>query len=171
MRGSSLISSILGVILLVLAQVTLFKNMVLFDEAFCFAYVMIFLLIPVDTGSLIQLLIAFVVGLVIDTFYNTMGMHAAASVVFVFIKIYWIPIMTPSGGYDAGSRVNLRNQGLQWFLTLSYPLILIHSIVLLFIEFGGFDMFYFTLLKAFYSSLFTMLMVMIIQYLFYRKMN
>jgi len=171
MGRNSVLSGIFGGLLLFLAQAILFKNMVLFDSAFCFAYVIIFLLIPTETSSPIQLLFAFVIGILLDSVYNTLGMHAAASLVFVFSKIYWIQVMMPSGGYDSGSRINISSQGLQWLLLFSYPLILIHSIILLFIEAGGFDTFFFTLSKAFYSSLFTMGMVLIIQYLFFKKMK
>lgn len=171
MGRNSVLSGILGGILLFLAQSILFKNMVLFDSAFCFAYVITFLLIPSETSSVIQLIFAFIFGILLDSIYNTLGMHAAASLVFVFAKIYWVQIMMPSGGYDSGSRINMSSQGLQWLLLFSYPLILLHSLVLLFIEAGGLNTFFFTLSKAFYSSLFTMGMVLIIQYLFFKRMK
>lgn len=171
MGRNNVLSGIFGGLILFLVQVILFKNMVLFDSAFCFAYVIIFLLIPTETSSAIQLVFAFIIGILLDSVYNTLGMHAAASLVFVFAKMYWIRIMMPSGGYDTGSRVNIGSQGLQWLLLYVYPLVLLHSVVLLFVEAGGFSTFFFTLSKAFYSSLFTMGMVLIIQYLFFKKIK
>lgn len=171
MGKNSILRDVLGGLFLFLAQAILFKNLVLFDSAFCFAYVIIFLLLPTETNSPVQLVFAFIVGILLDSVYNTLGMHAAASIVFVFAKIYWIRIMMPSVGYDTGSRINMSSQGFQWLLLYSYPLILIHSVILLFIESGGFDTFFFTLSKAFYSSLFTLGMVLIIQYLFFKKIK
>ncbi|MCV9388609.1 Rod shape-determining protein MreD [Reichenbachiella ulvae] len=165
------LEGLISVIFLILGQVLLFKHMVLFDTAFCFAYLMIFLLIPIDTGTIVQLVLAFVVGLIVDVFYNTLGIHAAACLGFVFLKIYWSEIMTPSGGYDTGAKINVRYQGLRLFLMYTYPLVLLHSLLIFFIEASGFDMFWRTMGIAFYSSLFTMVMILIIQYLFYRKIR
>ena len=158
-------------ILLILAQAILFKNLVLFDSAFCFAYILIFLMLPMDTNPIVQLVVGFVVGIIVDTFYNTLGIHAAASVLLVYVRIYWSRVMTPSGGYDSGPRINVRTQGLGWFLTYTYPLVFVHILLLLFIEAAGFGLFWQTLTKVFYSSVFTLIIILIIQYLFYKKMK
>ncbi|MBU2915584.1 Rod shape-determining protein MreD [Reichenbachiella agariperforans] len=126
---------------------------------------------PVDTGAIIQLILAFIVGMIVDVFYNTLGMHAAACLGLVYLKMYWSRVMTPSGGYDAGAKINIRNQGFRWFVMFAYPLILIHSLLIFFIEAAGFSMFWKTLSTAFYTSLFTLAMILIIQYLFYRKIK
>lgn len=158
-------------IIIILAQVLLFKNLVLFDSAFCFAYILIFLMLPIDTNPIVQLLVGFVVGIIVDTFYNTLGIHAAASVLLVYIRIYWSKVMTPSGGYDSGPKINVRTQGLGWFLTYTYPLVLVHAVLLLFIEASGFGLFWQTLSKALYTSVFTLIIILIIQYLFYKRMK
>lgn len=171
MKGISVFGGLIRVLALVLAQVVLFKGLVLFDQAFCFAYILIFLLLPMDTNPLLQLVLGFVIGLSVDAFYHTLGVHAAACVLLSYVRFYWSQFMTPNGGYDAGPRINVRTQGLEWFLTYAYPLILVHSLLLFFIEAGGFGLFWLTLSKAFYSSIFTLVVVIIIQYLFYKKMK
>ncbi len=159
------------VILLVLAQMVFFKNLVLFDRAFCFGYILVFLMLPIDTNATVQLLVGFAVGIVIDSFYNTLGIHAAASVLLMYLRIYWSQAMTPSGGYDSGSRINARTQGLGWFLAYAYPLVFAHLLLLFFIEAAGFGLFWQTLAKVFYSSAFTLVAILIIQYLFYKKIK
>lgn len=171
MNRFNVFSGLFRTILLILAQVILFKNLVLFDSAFCFAYVLIFLMLPMDTNPIVQLLVGFVVGIIIDAFYNTLGIHAAASVLVVYLRIYWSRVMTPSGGYDSGPKINVRTQGIGWFLTYIYPLVLVHALLLLFIEASGFGLFWQTLTKVFYSSVFTTIIILIIQYLFYKKMK
>lgn len=171
MNRFNVFGGLLRAILLILAQVILFKNLVLFDSAFCFGYILIFLMLPMDTNSIVQLLVGFVVGIIIDSFYNTLGIHAGASVLLVYLRIYWSKIMTPSGGYDSGPKINVRTQGFGWFITYAYPLVLIHSLLLFFIEAAGFDLFWQTLSKVFYSSVFTLAVILIIQYLFYKKMK
>lgn len=165
------LGGLIGAIMMFFIQVLALKGIVLYEYAFCFAYIIIFLQLPMDTNPMVQLMTAFLIGLGIDAFYNTLGMHAAASALFVFLKIYWVKVLTPSGGYDAGVKINVRTQGLQWFIAFSYPLILVHSIMLFFTEASDLGLFWMTLVKAFYSSLFTLVMVLILQYLFYKKMK
>lgn len=158
-------------ILIVLAQVVFFKNLVLFDSAFCFAYILIFLMLPMDTNPVVQLFVGFVVGIIVDMFYNTLGIHAAASVLLMYLRTYWSQVMTPSGGYDAGPKINVRTQGLGWFLAYTYPLLFVHALLLFFIEASGFSLFWQTMQKAFYSSIFTLAVILVIQYLFYKKVK
>lgn len=171
MNRFNVFGGLIRAVLLILAQVILFKNLVLFDSAFCFAYILIFLTLPMDTNPIVQLIVGFVVGIIIDTFYNTLGIHAAASVLLVYLRIYWSQVMTPSGGYDSGPKINVRTQGLGWFLVYTYPLVFVHILLLLFIEAAGFGLFWQTLSKVFYSSIFTLVVILIIQYLFYKKMK
>jgi len=165
------LGGLIGAVLVFFVQVLALKGIVLYEYAFCFAYVIIFLQFHMDTNPVIQLVMAFLIGLGIDIFYNTLGIHAAASTLVVFLKIYWTTVLTPSGGYDSGAKINVRTQGLQWFITFAYPLILIHSLALFFIESASFRLFWPTLGKAFYSSVLTLFMVLILQYLFYKKMK
>ena len=169
MMRISLFSGLLKVIILLLAQVLLFKNLVLYDQAFCFAYVLLFLVLPLDMSKILQLALGMIIGLTIDMFYNTLGVHAAACVFLAYTRIYWARIMTPSGGYDAIAKINVQTQGFERFITYSFPLIFVHSVLLFFIEAAGFTLFWQTLSKAFYSSVFTMVVILIIQYLFYKK--
>ena len=70
------------------------------------------------------------------------------------------------GGYDSNVIPSLSVNGLQWFLVFAMPLIFVHHTVLFYIEAGGFGLFWFTLWKAFASTLFTTLVLVIVQYLF-----
>lgn len=113
--------------------------------------------------------IAFALGLGIDIFYDSVGLHAMASVGMVYVRGYWLSRITPQGGYDRNSMPTLGSNGLQWFVVYVLPLIFIHHIVLFFVEAGGSTYFWFTLLKVFLSTLFTVLAVTISQLLFSRK--
>ena len=70
---------ILGLIYIAL-QVVLFRNIALFDTAFAFIYVAIVLSVPLETDRIITIFLAFVVGVLVDVFYNSLGIHASALV-------------------------------------------------------------------------------------------
>jgi len=164
--NSTTIKLIAQSILLLAIQVLLFRNVALFDVAFCFVYISIILLLPIEADRIGVLLIAFIVGLTVDVFYNSFGIHASTAVLIGFIRFHWTNIITPQGGYDANSSPNVNNMGLLWFVTYILPLIFVHHFALFFIESGGFTYFWFTLLKVFLSTFFTFLVILLIQFLF-----
>jgi hypothetical protein len=161
-------SGIIQVILFfvyVLVQAMLLKNLVLFDSAFCFLYVAFILLLPFELSTMMTILIGFIMGFTIDIFYNSMGLHAFATVLISYLRNYWLSVITPQGGYDSGNTPTVATNGVQWFLVYSIPLVFIHHFVLFFLEASGFDMFWFTMLKIIGSLFFTMIVIIFLQFL------
>ena len=160
---------IIGFFLFLLAQVLLFKNVVLFHTAFCFLYVVYLLTFPVETNPLLMMIIAFALGLSVDIFYDSMGLHAMASVFMVFVRGYWLARITPQGGYDRNSLPTLAMNGVQWFVVYALPLVFLHHLVLFFVEAGGTDYFWFTFFKVLMSTLFTVVCIVISEMIFSRQ--
>ncbi len=88
------------------------------------------------------------------------------AVLIMYVRNYWLNNLTPQGGYDSSSVPSLALNGLQWFLVYATPLVLLHHAVLFFAEAGGFGMFWFTLWKIITSTFFTVLVILIAQFLF-----
>lgn len=168
MSNSYIRLTIQGVVLFIL-QVILFRNIALFDVAFCFVYIGVLLFLPVEIDRILTLIIAFMVGLSIDVFYNSLGIHAFAAVFLAFIRYFWTKAITPQGGYEGNVSLIIANTGLQWFTSFAFPLIFAHHFILFFIEAGGFLHFGYTLLKVILSSLFTFLVIILIQMLFFSR--
>lgn len=169
MSSKTYISVIISFFLYVLFQVLLLKNFILFDTAFCFFYVAFILMLPLEIGPLVLMLIAFVLGFSVDIFYDTLGVNAAASVFIAFFRPYWLTIVTPRGGYEEIVIPNIKTMDFGWFFTYSFPLILIHHFILFFLEAGGFDLFFFTISKVLFSTSLTFFVIVLTQYLFYKK--
>jgi hypothetical protein len=148
-----------------LSQVLLFKRLVLFDRAFCLVYVAFILLLPIDTNSMVLMLLAFLLGFGIDVFYDSLGLHAMSLVVVAYLRNYWLSAITPQGGYDSGTPPTLAANGLQWFLVYVLPLLFIHHLLLFFVEAGGFQNFWFTMMKVITSLFFTLTVLLLLQYL------
>jgi hypothetical protein len=151
-------------ILYVLVQVMLFKQLVLFNTAFCFLYVAFILMLPLETNALILMGIAFLMGFTIDVFYDSLGLHAFSLVLVAYLRNYWLSTITPQGGYDAGQGPTLAVNGLQWFMVYSLPLVFVHHFTLFFVEAGGFGIFWFTMQKVMTSLIFTMFVILFLQY-------
>jgi hypothetical protein len=147
-------------------QVLILKNIVLFNTAFCFLYVAYLLFLPVDSNPLLLMLAGFLLGLTVDIFYDSLGLHAFACVFVMYMRNYWLASITPQGGYDTNDTPSISAHGMQWFLVYTIPLVFIHHAVLFYIEAGGFGMFWFTLWKVITSTIFTTVVTLIVQYLF-----
>ncbi len=169
MNSRTYISVVISFFLYVLFQVLLLKNFILFDTAFCFLYVAFILMLPLKIGPLLLMLLAFVIGFSTDLFYDSLGTNAAASVFIAFLRPYWLNLVTPRGGYEEVIIPNLKSIDFGWFFIYTLPLIFIHHFVLFFLEAGGFSLFFFTLSKVFFSTLLTFFVVILTQFLFYRK--
>ncbi|HQQ96211.1 MAG TPA: Rod shape-determining protein MreD [Cyclobacteriaceae bacterium] len=148
-----------------LVQVMLFKQVVFFDTAFCFLYIAFILLLPIETNPLVLMLVGFLLGFSIDIFYDSLGLHAMSLVLVSYLRNYLLAAITPQGGYDTGEGPTLASNGLQWFLVYTIPLAFVHHAVLFFVEAGGFGTFWFTMQKIVTSLLFTISVILFLQYL------
>jgi len=161
-----LLSQIANLVLFMTLQIFFLRNVVLFDYAFCFIYVGFLLFIPFEIGAIVLLIIAMISGLFVDVFYDSLGIHAFSTVLIGFLRPYWINSITPRGGYEQGALPNINSMGMQWYLLYALPLIFIHHLTLFIVERGNFSLFHLTLLKAFSSSIFTFILLVVFQYLF-----
>jgi len=169
MNNQNLPGLIISFLLYLLLQVTIVRNMVLFDVAFCYIYLAFILMLPFDTRPVLLMLISFICGFMVDIFYDTLGIHAGACVLVAFIRPYWTKAVPPRGGYEMGMKPTVKIMGFSWFLTYALPLVFIHHLALFFIEAGGLHLFGFTLVKVISSTILTFLVMVILQYLFYRS--
>lgn len=160
------ILQIVSFFIYLLYQVLILQNVVLFHTAFCFLYVAYLLLLPVETNPLALMGIGFIMGFAVDMFYDSLGLHAFACVLIMYLRNYWLNNLTPQGGYDSNDVPSLALNGLQWFTVYATPMVLVHHSVLFFTEAGGFGMFWFTLWKIITSTLFTLIVILIAQFLF-----
>ena len=158
-----------GFIIYLLVQILVLKNLVFFGAAFCFLYILYLLLLPIETKTIPTLLIAFVMGLTVDLFYDTLGIHTASLLTIAFIRRPWIKILTPTGGYDEDLQPSLLNMGFGWFTTYSLPLLIIFNSFFFFIESMGIDLFIPIVQKIIASAIFIFVMSIIVQLLFYRR--
>src|SRR5690606_42050212 len=122
--------------------------------------------ISVEVNPIVLMGLGFIMGFTIDIFYDSLGMHAMASVLIMYLRNYWLNLITPQGGYDTNAVPVLSMNGVQWFLIYLVPLVFLHHTVLFFIEAGGFQLFWFTFWKALASTLLTTPCIAIFQFMF-----
>jgi cell shape-determining protein MreD len=158
-------------ILLVLAQVVILNNIQFSGYINPFLYIMFIMMLPVRIPKNVVLLAAFLTGLIVDVFSNTMGMHAAACVLMAYARPAVLKLMAPRDGYESETTLTARELGFSWFLTYAAILTIIHHLLLFYVEVFRFSEFFTTLLRMFLSSIATLTVIMLSQYLFGKPLN
>lgn len=161
--------NILRYIVLVLMQVLIVQNIHLGSYIILLPYVLIILLMPFDTPKLVLLFASFIVGLTLDAFYDTAGMHAAACTLMGFSRHYLLEFIAPRDGYEAGLEPNIDDMGPAWYITYAGTLIFIHHFAFFFLEVFRWNEFFYTLFRIILSTIGTFVFVYVIQYLFYKS--
>ncbi|MCH6198473.1 rod shape-determining protein MreD [Aquiflexum sp. LQ15W] len=169
MNSIRIITILLTGFLYLLFQILVLKNLVLFGVAFCFLYVIYIILLPLDLKTIPVLLISFFLGLGVDLFYDTLGIHTASLLLIAFLRHRWLMVLVPTGGYEDDLQPSLLNMGFGWFLSYSIPLVLVYHILFFYIESLGTDLFITSLQKIIASVIFVLVMSIIVQLLFYRR--
>jgi hypothetical protein len=95
-------------------------------------------------------------------------MHTASSVLMAFARPIIIKSIGSSKEFESGMQPSIHDLGFRWFFTYSLILIFIHHLALFYIEVFRFSGFFSTFQRVIYSTIFTTILVIITQYLFYK---
>ena len=158
----TVLQNIIRFILLVLLQVLVLNNIQFLGYINPYLYILIILALPVQMPRWVTLLQAFALGLIIDTFSNTLGMHAFATVLVAFLRNGIIKLFT---SIEEGNNPtpSFYTFGVSAYVKYVVVLVLIHHTTLFILEAFSFTNFWITLAKITLSSFVTILMILGIQ--------
>jgi len=160
---------ILRFLVLVLLQVLVLDNIELHHLVKPVIYPLFILLLPISFPSWLVMLIAMGLGLTIDAFNNTIGIHASACIFMAFCRPLFLRANTPRGGYEQNSFPSIEQFGLTRFLIYAGVLILLFHTFFYFVEAFGFRFLSNTILKIIISSFLSLLLILIHQMLFQKR--
>lgn len=154
---------------LVLFQGLILNNIELGGYVNPYLYVVFILMLPFDTPNWLSLLVAFVLGLTIDIFTSTLGMHLSATIFMTFCREYWLKLIAPRGGYEFNDKPSMQIMGFTWYLLYASVLVLAHHLFLFYIESFKITQFLSTLYRTISSTLFTLVLIFIVQLFNYKS--
>ncbi|WP_353127534.1 rod shape-determining protein MreD [Parapedobacter pyrenivorans] len=156
-------------IVLVMLQVFLFKNIGYYNLATPFPYVLFLLLLPVGISNFLLYALAFITGITVDAFYDTLGVNAAACVALAWGRIIFVRITLQTDQYENYMTPIVGTVLFRWYLLYIFILSLFHHSVLFFLETFTFHQFHYTLTRILLSCIFTTIIILLFSLLFYRK--
>lgn len=148
-------------------QVLIIQNINLTGYVILLPYILVIIILPFETNKLIVLFTAFLLGVCVDYFYDSSGLHAAACTVMGFSRHYVLKYIAPRDGYDIGVKPTIEDMGLEWFLRYAGTLVLLHHFFLFYLEIFRFSEFFQTFLRVLLSSVGTLGLIILIQFLFF----
>lgn len=161
MDSSLIFRQAISVLFFLFLQVFVFRNLVLFDYAFCFIYIGALLQAPIETDRVLLLFYAAFIGFLVDLFYDSMGIHIGAAVLMMFVRKWVIDWLKPSGGYEVGEVPKIWTQGVTWYISYVFVLCFVHHFMVFKIESSSFSFFTEILPKLLMSVSFTFLVLLL----------
>ena len=161
--------NILRMFILILFQVLVLNNIQVSGYINPYMYVLFILLLPFETPRWLLLISGFAIGISIDLFANTPGMHASATVFMAFLRPYVLKLFMPHDEYEPGSYPRLYYYGFTWFLKYSLVLVFFHHTFLFYAEAFRITFFFHTMLRVVLSTLFSVFLIVLSQFFIYRK--
>lgn len=166
---SDLLKYTIMLVVLVLLQVLLLNNIQFSGYVNPYMYVLFILLLPFETPSYLLLLLGFLIGLLVDIFSNTPGMHAAATTFMAFLRPYTISLISSRDSIEASIPPRLKTMGSGWFFRYTLILVLAHHLFLFFVEVFSFNGFLHTIARSLLSAAFTIVLIIISQFLVFKE--
>lgn len=171
--------NIIRFILLLLIQVLLLNHIPLqwwatpgFPPYTPFIYPLFLLLLPFSTPKWFLLIAGFSIGICMDAFMDTGGMHAAACVLLAFSRPKILALLLPKRLSEyKNTAPNVRSIGWSPFLTYCAVLLLIHNSLFYLIEIWSFSGLGYLFIKILLSLATSMIFVVIYMFLFSKSIN
>lgn len=162
--NNNLIANSVRFIILILAQVVIFNNINLFGYLNPFPYILFILLYPVNSNKNGLLLASFLLGITVDTFSNSGGVHAAACVVLAQLRpaIFKFSFGLSYEYQTVRINANLTPERFTFIIIC----VVIHHALLFLLEFFKFEFILDIVSRTIQSTFFTLILSILIIYLF-----
>lgn len=132
-------------------------------------YPLFILMLPFDLGSIAVLIISFFMGISVDFFMNTFGLHASAAVIIAYFRPEIFKLFSPRDGYESFRQPSAGDLGYSWFLSVAGLMVLIHHLWFFFLEYFKISDWFYILQKTVLSGLLTLFIFVLIQTIFFKK--
>lgn len=133
-----------------------------------FLYILFILMLPYETPAWLMMTLGFVLGMSLDLFLDTVGMHASACVLIAFARPWLMKLLASRDEYEFRNKPNIHVMGFGWFLSYAFLMSVLHHLWFYFVEDFRFTEIHIILMKTLGSAVFTTFLIIIAQYLIFR---
>lgn len=168
MTGSDLFKYILSFFLLVFLQIFILNNLQLNGYLNPYLYILFILILPFQTPLWLLMILSFAMGITIDMFSDTAGLHSAVCVLLAYCRRFILKLFSPREGYNSNESPSMHYLGLVWYLWYAGLSVLLHHSVFFLLEAFRWKELGYTLTRLLLSSMLTLFLIIVYQYLVYK---
>ena len=162
--NSTLLLNIVRFILLISAQILIFNNIDFFGYINPFPYILFIILYPVNGNKSGLLLASFSLGIIMDMFCNSGGVHAAASITLAYLRPSFFRFSFGVSYEYQTIKINERLTPERFsFILIS---VITHHAILFLLEIFRFNLILDLLIRTLLSIVLTIIICIILIYLF-----
>jgi len=159
--------------LLILAQVLILKRIAFSFGDFAFIHFLIYplciILLPLQMPRPLLMFIGFVLGLSVDVFYDSPGVHAAACVFAAYVRPYVLSLLEPYEGYSNKMSPTPSTMGIPWFVSYVSIMMALHLIFYFSVEAFSFVFIFEIVLNTIFSLIASLIIIMVSMLIFNPK--
>lgn len=150
-------------VILLTIQILIFNNINLFGYINPYPYILFILLYPVNGNKSVLLLSSFAIGLILDLFLNSDGIHASASLILAYIRP---SLFKFSFGLSYEYQtVKIADKLSPERVTFLFLAVLVHHFILFSLEYFRLNLIFEVFLVTLSTTLFTLLFCLLIIFL------
>ena len=165
--NNSTLNSVLQFFALILIQALVLNHINFLGYINPYLYILFILIFPIRNNRTLIIFLSFLLGLGVDLFSDSGGVHAAASVFIAYIRP--VVLKFSFGMIYEHQTIKFNNTELSNRLIYFSILIVIHHLILFSLEVFNISEIILILKKTLFSSIFTILLCFLISILFSRK--
>jgi hypothetical protein len=166
---NTLIINIVRFVGLVLFQFLVLDNLHIHQLIHPYIYPLVILLLPLVTPAWAVLFLGFALGITVDIFSDTLGLHAAACVVMAYLRTGVLSILTPKSGYDSDIKPKIGHLGFTWFITYSAILVIVHHLAFFLLEALSFTSILLILQKILINTALSLALMILYEFVFFSR--
>jgi hypothetical protein len=159
--------------MLAFAQVLIFKRVAFHWGDFAFIHFIIYplfiILLPTKLSRPLVILLGFIIGIFVDLFYDSPGIHASAGVFTAYARGLVLDLLEPYEGYNLNDSPTMETMGISWFMSYSSILLGLHLLYYFSMEAFSFVYIFEILMNTIFSFIASFIILMLFLLIFRPK--
>ena len=166
---SDILRQVLRFIFVILLQVLILNHITLYGFMCPYLYIVCILMLPVSIENWLRVIISFALGLIIDYFSGTLGLHAASCVFMGAAVPFILQLFYSNRDLRQGVCPDIAWFGMKNFILFVLLTVSVHHLVLFFLNVFSIRFFFHTFVSALLNIVFTSITIILYQMIFHSR--
>ena len=171
--SSIVVKNIIRFFLLVIVQVLIFKRVAFNWGDFAFIHFIVYplfiILLPIKAPRPLVIFLGFLIGILVDLFYDSPGIHASAGVFTAYARGLILDLLEPYEGYNTDDSPTIVTMGVVWFMSYCSILLGIHLLYYFSVEAFSFVYIFEIVMNTIFSFIASFIILMLFLLIFRPK--